>query len=395
MMPVSKKKSTTSNSDPVALEQASSALPEQQTFHEHLRTLTRDAVRVVIEEVMREELKQFLGAAWGESTPSRKGYRNGTYTRDLATSSGPIEELEVPRDREGQFHTQVFDRYQRYEPQVAEGLTQMFVAGVSTQKVGEVAQTLIGVAPSASSVSRLNQTLTEQFETWRERPLQAHWRILYLDGIHFTVRHGEQTDSTILLTALGVDLEGNKEVLALCACAEESKEGWMSLLQDVRRRGAIQMDLIVTDGHDGLLAAVHALFAATARQRCVVHKERNVMSAIPKRERSAVTSELTGIWKSETKQQALVELAAFKGKYQKRYPEAVRSLMEDEDHLLTFYNFPKVLHRYIRTTNAIESFFSNVRQRTDQIDSFTTETSCLTIVWAVMQGIHVPRIPVN
>lgn len=394
-MPVPKEKSTTSNTDPLVSDHSSALLPEQQTFHEHLRALTRSAVRVVIEEVMREELTQFLGAAWGQCTPERKGYRNGTYTRDLATSSGPIEELEVPRDREGQFHTQVFDRYQRYEPQVAEGLTQMFVAGVSTQKVGEVAQTLMGVGPSASSVSRLNQTLTQQFATWRERPLQAHWRILYLDGIHFTIRHGEQTDSTILLTALGVDLEGNKEVLALCACAEESKDGWMGLLQDVRTRGATQMDLIVTDGHDGLLAAVGVLFAATPRQRCVVHKERNVMSAIPKRERSAVTAELTGIWKSPTKEEALTQLAAFKGKYQKRYPEAVRSLMEDEDHLLTFYAFPQVMHRYIRTTNAIESFFSNVRQRTDQIDSFTTETSCLTIVWAVMQGIHVPRIPVS
>jgi putative transposase len=189
-MPVSKNKSTTSNIDPGAVERAASLLPEQHTFHEHLRALTRNAVRVVIEEVMREELKQFLGAAWGESTPERKGYRNGTYTRDLATSSGPIEDLEVPRDREGEFHTQVFDRYQRYEPQVAKGLTQMFVAGVSTQKVGEVAQTLMGASPSASSVSRLNQTLTQQFETWRERPLQAHWRIVYLDGIHFTVRHG-------------------------------------------------------------------------------------------------------------------------------------------------------------------------------------------------------------
>jgi putative transposase len=310
IMPVSKKKSTTSNTNPVASEQATPLLSEQHTFHEHLRALTRDAVRVVIEEVMREELTAFLGAGWGESTAQRKGYRNGSYTRDLATSSGLIEDLEVPRDREGQFHTQVFDRYQRYEPQVAEGLTQMFVSGVSTQKVGEVAQTLIGVAPSSSTVSRLNQTLTEQFETWRQRPLQAHYRILYLDGVHFTVRHGDQTDSTILLTALGVDLEGNKEVLALCACAEESKEGWMGLLQDVRTRGAIQMDLIVTDGHDGLLAAVGALFAATPRQRCVVHKERNVMSAIPKRERSAVTAELTGIWKSETKEEALLQLAA-------------------------------------------------------------------------------------
>jgi len=197
-MPVPKKERTTSNTDSQAVEQASPHFPDQQTFHEHLRTLTRHAVRVVIEEVMREELKQFLGAAWGETTPQRKGYRNGSYTRDLATSSGPIEDLHVPRDREGQFQTQVFDRYNRYEPQVAEGLTQMFVAGVSTEKVGEVAQTLIGVAPSASTVSRLNQTLIEQFETWRQRPLQAHWRILYLDGVHFTVRHGDQTDSTII-----------------------------------------------------------------------------------------------------------------------------------------------------------------------------------------------------
>jgi putative transposase len=369
MMPVPKKKSTTSNTDPAALEQASPPLPDQQTFHEHLRALTRSAVRVVIEEVMREELKQFLGAAWGECTPERKGYRNGTYTRDLATSSGPIEDLEVPRDREGQFHTQAFDRYNRYEPQVAEGLTQMFVAGVSTQKVGEVAQTLMGVAPSASTVSRLNQTLTQQFETWRERPLQTHWRVLYLDGIHFSVRHGDQTDSTIILTALGVDLEGNKDVLALRACAEEDKDGWSCLVQDLRTRGVTNIDLIVTDGHDGLLAAVASVFPATLRQRCVVHKQRNVMNAIPKRERSTVTTELTGIWKSLTREEALVQLAAFKGKYQKRYPEAVRSLMEDEEHLLTFYAFPQVMHRYIRTTNAIESFFSNVRQRTDHVKS--------------------------
>ena len=394
-MPVFKKKSTTSNGEPFPSEHVSPSLLEQQTFHEHLRALTRNAVRVVIEEVMREELKQFLGAAWGECTPERKGYRNGSYTRDLATSSGPIEDLEVPRDREGHFHTQVFDRYQRYEPQVAEGLTQMFVAGVSTQKVGEVAQTLMGVAPSASTVSRLNQTLTQQFETWRERPLQAHYRILYLDGVHFTVRHGDKTDATIILTALGVDLEGNKEVLALRACAEESKDGWMDLLQDLRTRGATQVDLIVTDGHEGLLAAVSSLFTATLRQRCVVHKQRNVMNAIPKREQNTVATELSGIWKSATKEEALTQLAAFKGKYSQRYPEAVRSLMEDEEHLLTFYAFPPVMHRYIRTTNAIESFFSNVRGRTDQIDAFTTETSCLTIVWAVMQAIRLPKIPVG
>ena len=211
----------------------------------------------------------------------------------------------------------------------------MFVAGTSTHKVGEVAHTLMGVAPSASTISRLNQTLTQQFEAWRQRPLQAHWRILYLDGVHFSIRHGDKADSTIILTALGVDLAGNKEVLALRACAEESKDGWVCLLQDLRTRGVTQIDLIVTDGHDGLLSAISDLFAATPRQRCLLHKQRNVLNAIPRRERGDVQAELVGIWDQPTKQEALTQLAAFKAKYAVRYPEAVRSLAEDEEHPLS------------------------------------------------------------
>ena len=206
-MPVSKKKRTTSESPPSKEEPSSPPLPEQQEFHQHLRTLAQSAVRNVLELVMREELDAFIGAAWGECSPKRRGYRNGTYTRDLATATGRHEDLKVPRDREGQFHTQVFKRYQRYEPHIAEGLTQMFVSGVSTHKVGEVAQTLLGVAPSASTVSRLNQSLTQQFESWRERRLPEHWRIVYLDGVHFSIRHGDKSDATIILTALGVDLD--------------------------------------------------------------------------------------------------------------------------------------------------------------------------------------------
>jgi putative transposase len=393
-MSVSKKR-TTPQPDPTKGDLAEHHMPEELEFRQHLRALAVSAVRVLIEQVMCEELDKCVGAEWGECTPNRKGYRNGYYQRDLVTSTGRIEDLSVPRDREGQFQTQVFERYSRYEPEVAEALTEMFVSGTSTHKVGNVAEKLMGVAPSASAVSRLNQSLTEQYEAWRQRPLLAHYRILYLDGIHFTVRHGSQTDSTIILTALGVDLEGNKEVLALRACAEEDKDGWGCLLQDLRNRGAIEVDLIVTDGHDGLLAAVSSLFTATLRQRCLVHKQRNVMNAIPHRERKEVAAELAGIWKQEKKEDALLNLAAFKAKYQKRYPEALRSLSEDEEHLLTFYAFPLVMHRYIRSTNAIESFFSNVRQRTDQIDAFTTETSCLAIVWATMQDIHLPRIPVS
>jgi putative transposase len=386
---------TTSTPHPTIAESSSSQEMVQQAFHDHLRKQIRSAVRIVMEEVMREELTLFLGAGYGEVSPERKGYRNGSYTRDLATSCGKIEDLQVPRDRAGQFHTQLFERYSRYEQQVADGLTEMFVSGTSTHKVGEVAETLMGVAPSASAVSRLNQTLTEQFEAWRSRTLQGHWRILYLDGIYLEVRHGDKVDPTIILAAMGVDLEGNKDILAIRACAQESQDGWMCLLQDLRTRGVTEVDLILTDGHDGLLAAVSALFTATPRQRCLVHKQRNVMNAIPKRERDPIAAELSGIWSQPTKEKALTELAAFKGKYRERYPEAIRSLCEDEEHLLTFYDFPQSMHRHIRSTNPIESFFRNVRRRTDQIDTFTTETSCLSIVWAVMQGIHLSKIPIS
>ena len=394
-MPASKKKPITSIPETSTPEAQSHVMPEQEDFRQHLRRLAVSAVQVLLEQTMLEELEQCLGASWGECTPTRRGYRNGSYTRDLITSTGRIEDLKVPRDREGEFYTQVFERYNRYEPEVAEALTEMFVSGTSTHKVGKVAEKLIGVAPSASAVSRLNQSLTEQYESWRERTLLAHYRIVYLDGIHFEVRHGDKTDATMILTALGVDLEGSREVLAFRASSEESKDGWCCLLQDVRNRGVKAVDLFVTDGADGLLAALADLFPATPRQRCLVHKQRNVMSAIPKREQQEVMADLKGIWTQEKKEDALLNLTAFKAKYQKRYPEAVRSLCEDEEHLLTFYAFPQVMHRYIRSTNAIESLFSNVRQRTDQIDAFTTETSCLSIVWAVMQDIRLPKIPVG
>jgi putative transposase len=194
---------------------------------------------------------------------------------------------------------------------MAEGLTHMVVAGTSTRHPwAKWPKPCWESLEVASTISRLNQSLTQQFEAWRQRPLQPHWRVLYLDGIHFTIGHGDQADSTMILTALAVDLEGNKEGLALRACAQEDKEGWISVLQDLRARGATRIDLIVTDGHDGLLAAVKELFSATPRQRCLVHKQRNVLNAIPRRERGEVQAELVGIWDQPTKQEAVAQLAA-------------------------------------------------------------------------------------
>jgi transposase-like protein len=359
-------------------------------------------MRDFLQSVMREELAAFIGCQWGEHSPERKGYRNGYYQRDLGTTTGTLEALQVPRDRAGQFQTQLFDSYHRYEPQVEAGLTQMFVAGVSTAKVGEVSQTLMvmGVAPSKSAVSRLNANLTQQLEEWRQRKLAAHWQIIYLDGVYYKVRHAcadTDTDEAVtmpVLVALGVDKAGNKEVLGLRASAEESKEGWQLLLADLRKRGVEQVGVFVSDGNAGVLAALAESFPASPRQRCLLHIQRSVSSAIPKGERGKIWSELSGIWQQPSKQAALDQLAAFGVRYQKIYPEAVKSLLDDESHLFTFYQFEAKWHKFMRTTNAIESLFNNVRTRTDSIEVFSNEESCLSIVWAALQAIKLARLPI-
>ncbi len=156
-----------------------------------------------------------------------------------------------------------------------------------------------------------------------------------------------------------------------------------------------QVDLIVSDGHAGLIGACHKLFTATPRQRCLLHKERDVLAAFPSRSYHQVRAELKAIWNQPDKAQAKEYLAAFTARYQKEYPGAIASLNEEVAKTLTFYDFPAVLQRYIRTTNAIESMFSQVRDRTDRVDVFTTELSCLTLVWATIKGLTFQRIPVG
>lgn len=393
-MPVKNKLTTSRQADATQTQILAQPLPDQGEFHQRLKEQARSGLRVLLERVMQEELQALLGARWGEHTEQRRGYRNGYYTRDLGTTQGIIEDLQVPRDRAGSFQTQVFENYARYEPAVEAGLRDMFVAGVSTAKVGEVAEQLIGVKPSASAVSRLNADLLTQFKAWRERELAAHWRIFYCDGIYFDVRHGEQADRMVVLAVLAVDPSGAKEVLGFQLSAEESKEGWRAVLADVRKRGVAQLDLAVTDGNDGLIAALKEVFPTTPQQRCVVHKQRNVVSYLPKRLKGEIGAELAAIWQQPDKANALLMLEAFKVRYEKRYPEAVASLREGEAQTLTFYDFPQVMHRYIKTTNAIESTFSQVRARTDGVDVFKNEESCLALVWATLQGVSFQRIPV-
>jgi transposase-like protein len=371
-----------------------SARLSQAEFHEWLYQLIRAHTRLGLERVMQEELNDFLNALPGERTEERRGYRNGYYQRDLVTGIGKLEAIQVPRDRAGGFETKVFEQYARNDTAVNAAITEMFFKGVSSNKVGAVTEKLMGISPSASTVSRLAHDLEAECEQWRNHQLAGHYPVIYLDGVYFPIVHEGKADQTALLVALGVREDGTKEVLAVEVGGEESEASWTELLQNLKKRGVEQIDLVVTDGDAGLISALGKNFPKAKRQRCVTHKMRNTLAKLPHRVKGEVAKLLKGIFASADRERALTQYQAFVLKYEKAYPEAVKSLSDDFEACLTYYQFDKVWWRYIRTNNVLESLFSVIRRRTNNVGAFRNEQSCLLLVYSGVISTKFQRMPV-
>ena len=379
---------------PSRTEYITNPLLDADEFRTALRQQAQVVIRCVLESAMQAELTVLLQAAPYVRTDHRRGQRNGTYQRDLVTAVGRLPNLRVPRDRSGEYQTQVFERFARYQNEITDTLTGMFLGGVSQSRVGAVVEPLLGEAPSANTVSRLAHDLQTECDTWRQRPLQAHYRIIHLDGVYFPVMHEQKKDEIPLLVALGVDDQGGKEVLSVTVAGEESAAAWETVLEDVKRRGVQTVDLFVTDGDTGLIETLKRAFPSTRRQRCVVHKERNVLAKVPARAKKEIGAALTGLFAQPSREEALTQAEAFHARYAQDYPEAVACLERDLDDCLTFYNFPPTWWRHIRTNNCLEGLFHTIRQRTNKVGAFRNEASCLLIVCMTIQSIRFHRVTV-
>jgi putative transposase len=364
----------------------------QTEFQELLHEKMRQAVRLTLVTVLEAEIDAFIGAGPYQRTGQRRAYRNGSYRRSLGTSVGQIEDLEVPRTRQG-FQTQLFERYQRRQGELDASICQMFVGGVSTSQVGQVIETLTGNAPSASTVSRVFHTLEEEFAAWQQRPLAAEYAYAFADGTYFTVIYTGQGHKMPILAVIGINLTGEREVLAFSVGERENQITWEELLEDLKRRGVQHIGLWITDGHQAMLNAVEAKFPASQRQRCVKHKMDNVLSYIPDKQRNQVEPELKAIFYQDSREQANQQVAAFVEKYEPIYPTAVACLQRDLEACLTFYAFPKAHWKTIRTTNVIERLFGEVKKRTHKMAAaFRNENSCLLMFYAVIRGLKFRKI---
>jgi putative transposase len=340
----------------------------------------REGVKAVLEEVLEEEMTEHLEAGYRELTPTRRGERNGHYTRNLLTPAGKIERLEVPRDREGEFVTEVFERYKRMTGDVEEAVLEMYLSGISVRKIAGVTEALSRVKLGKDAVSRIARRLEEQQRAWRERSLKEKaYPYLYLDATYLKVRWGASVTSMALLACVGVDEEGFREVLAVEVAGTEKAAAYASLLRGLLDRGLKGVRLVVSDDHEGIKTAVSGELPGAKWQRCVVHFERNVLAHVPASSMAEVAEDLKAIFKVRREKTALALSEEFVELHGKRFPKAVSVFEAGIGDALTYLSFPGSHHARIRTTNMLERLFKEVKRRTRVVGVFPNETSASTL----------------
>lgn len=366
----------------------------QALIEELLQERLRLAIKYTMIQVLEEEVDAFVNASPYQRTAERRDQRNGNYERDLGTSMGVIEDLVVPRTRNG-FRTELFERYQRRQEQLDQAILEMFVGGVSTAKVGEVVEALSGANLSPATVSRIFHSLDEEFESWKGRKLQSHYLYVFADGTYFTVIYGEDGCKMPILAVIGIDPMGKRDVLAFTVGERENQNAWEDLLENLKSRGVQQIDLWITDGNQAMLNAIQNKFSNSQRQRCIKHKIENVLGYVPEKQQESVRTELKAIFYQESRAKADQLTAAFIEKYAPIYPSAIDCLKRDWEACLTFYCFPDKHWKFIRTTNVIERLFGEVKKRSHKMAAaFRNEDSCMLMFYAVIRSLKLRRISV-
>ena len=344
----------------------------------------RPLIQEVVEQVLEAEMDEALGAGKGERTASRLGYRSGYYGRTLVTRVGKLE-LRVPQDRQGRFRTEIFERYQRSEKALVGALTEMYVQGVSTRKVKAVTEQLCGHEFSASTVSRMNQSLDAELDKFARRRLEEAYPYLILDARYEKVREDGVIRSQAVLIAIGVDWEGRRNVLAVDLANRESLTSWREFALSLKQRGLKGVELVISDDHPGLRGAIRE---EAVWQRCYVHFLRNALDHLPRKADDECMTELRWIYDRRTVEEARADLAAWLKKWGKRYQKLCDWVEANIEETLTFYRLPRQHHKNLKSTNLLERLNEEIKRRTLVVRIFPNVASCLRLVRALAVEMH-------
>ena len=344
----------------------------------------REIVETVVQQLLEAEMSAHIGAAPYERSGSRKGHRNGYKPRTLRTRVGTLNLL-VPQDREGTFSTQLFSRYQRNEKALVLALMEMYVEGVSTRKVKEVTEELCGTSFSKSLVSSLAGRLDAELEAWRSRRLQAgSYPYVFVDARYERVRVGPRVVSQGVLMVSAVRDDGLREIVAVEVADTESEATYQDLFRSLKARGLRGVELVVSDDHEGLKAAIARHFQGASHQRCQVHYARNLLGMVSFAKRKELGADLRAIFGAPARKTALQIASSVAEKWRKRgYPRVADHLEEHVEKCLSCLAFPEPHRRRIRTTNGLERLNQEIKRRTRVVRIFPNREACLRLVTAL------------
>ena len=330
----------------------------------------RVMVQELVQDALEAEMEETIGAGRYERSETRRGRRSGYYTRSLITRVGTLE-LRVPQDRNGEFSTQLFERYQRSEKALVSALAEMYVQGFS-----------------ASAISQINKGLDAQLESFSTRRLDEEYPYLILDARYERVRENGTIGKKAVLVAIGVNWDGRRSVLATEVENRESHTSWKEFLVGLVDRGLHGVEFVVSDDHAGLKAAIQEVLTHASWQRCYVHFLRNAVDKLPRKADDDCLRELRWLYERRNVKEALSDLASWIEKWQARYPKLCDWVEENIEETLTFYRLPAVHHKHMKSTNMLERLNQEIKRRTNVVRIFPNEASCLRLIRALAVETH-------
>lgn len=353
---------------------------------EEFEALSAQLKKMMVEAALEAEMEDHLGY----EKHSREGIhsgnsRNGKGRKTLKGEHGEIE-IETPRDREGTFEPVLVKKGQRRVTGMDDQILSLYAKGMTTREVSEMFEELYGVEVSPTLVSRVTDTVLDRVEEWRERPLDDVYPVVYLDCIVLKVREDTRVINKSVYLALGINIEGNKELLGMWISENEGASFWLSVLTDIKARGVEQILIACVDGLTGFPDAIAVEYPKAKVQLCIVHMVRNSLRFVSWKNKRAVASDIRKIYKSPTEKAARGKLDEFEKKWGEKYPQIHKSWNNHWDNLITIYDYPDEIRKVIYTTNAIESLNSVIRKATKKRKIFPTDSAAFKIVFLATQS---------
>ncbi len=353
---------------------------------EDLNALSAHLTKITVEAALNAELEHHLGY----TSYSRKGRktgnsRNGYSSKTLKGDHGAIE-IDTPRDRDSSFEPQIISKGQTRLTGMDDQILSLYAKGMSTRDIVEAFEEMYGVEVSAGLISKVTNTVMDKVVEWQNRPLDAVYPVIYLDCIVLKVRHEKRVINKSVYLALGINIDGHKELLGIWIAETEGAKFWLSVLTELQNRGVEQILIACVDGLSGFPDAINTAFPDAKIQLCIVHMVRNSLRYVPWKDYKAVTTDLKRIYQSATEQEASMELDQFADKWDDKYPQISKSWRNNWPNLITFFDYPPDIKKVIYTTNAIESLNSVIRKSVKTKKLFPSDTSALKIVYLAIQS---------